>query len=154
MGTPAIGLYLGCLALVGTVFAPIVGHLSDRWGRKSTIFVSLLTGGLLIGSIPLFPSGWLLLPVVSLGRDGALRGGTHHPGQRPGARHPRRSGARPKTFMDIGRSSLSLVFPLIVGAVADHYGLSYTFYLFGAINLLAAVHGFWQSPGQGLPTRT
>ena len=41
--------------------------MSDRWGRKSTIFVSLLTGGLLIGSIPLFPSGWLLLPVVSLG---------------------------------------------------------------------------------------
>ena len=41
--------------------------------------------------------------------------------------------------MDIGRSSLSLVFPLIVGAIADHYGLSYTFYLFGAVNLLAAV---------------
>ena len=138
MGTAAIGLYLGCLALVGTIFAPIVGHLSDRWGRKSTIFISLLTGGLLIGSIPLFPSGWLLLPVVSLGGMALFAVGPII--QASGLEHaPKEIWGAAQTFMDIGRSSLSLVFPLIVGAIADHYGLSYTFYLFGAVNLLAAV---------------
>ena len=138
MGTAAIGVYLGCLALVGTVFAPIVGHMSDRWGRKSTIFVSLLTGGLLIGSIPLFPSGWLLLPVVSLGGMALFAVGPII--QASGLEHaPKEIWGAAQTFMDVGRSSLSLVFPLIVGAVADHYGLSYTFYLFGAVNLLAAV---------------
>ncbi len=138
MGTAAIGVYLGCLALVGTVFAPIVGHMSDRWGRKSTIFVSLITGGLLIGSIPLFPSGWLLLPVVSLGGMALFAVGPII--QASGLEHaPKEIWGAAQTFMDVGRSSLSLVFPLIVGAVADHYGLSYTFYLFGAINFVAAV---------------
>ena len=41
--------------------------------------------------------------------------------------------------MDIARSFLSLVFPLVAGLIADIYGLSYTFYLFGAVNLLAAL---------------
>lgn len=41
--------------------------------------------------------------------------------------------------MDIGRSTLSLIFPLVAGAVADLYGLSYTFYLFGGITLIAAL---------------
>ena len=44
-----------------------------------------------------------------------------------------------QSFMDIARSSLSLVFPLLAGFIADIYGLSYTFYLFGAVNLLAAL---------------
>ena len=66
-GTATIGLYLACLAFVGTVFAPVIGHASDRWGRKPTIFLALLAGGLLIGAVPLFPSGIVLLPVVSLG---------------------------------------------------------------------------------------
>ena len=137
MGTAAIGIYLGCLALVGTVFAPIVGHMSDRWGRKSTIFISLLTGGLLIGSIPLFPSGWLLLPVVSLGGMALFAVGPII--QASGLEHaPKDIWGAAQTFMDVGRSSFSLVFPLIAGAVADLYGLSYTFYLFAIVNLVAA----------------
>ena len=98
----------------------------------------MLTGGLLIGSIPLFPSGWMLLPVVSLGGMAIFAVGPII--QASGLEHaPREIWGAAQTFMDVGRSSLSLVFPLIVGAVADRYGLGYTFYLFGAINLLAAV---------------
>ena len=137
MGTATIGLYLSCLALVGTVCAPIVGHMSDRWGRKSTIFISLITGGLLIGSIPLFPAGWLLLPVVSLGGMALFAVGPII--QASGLEHaPKEIWGAAQTFMDVGRSSFSLVFPLITGAVADVYGLSYTFYLFAAVNIVAA----------------
>lgn len=138
MGTATIGVYLSCLALVGTICAPIVGHMSDRWGRKGTIFISLITGGLLIGSIPLFTSGWLLLPVVSLGGMALFAVGPII--QASGLEHaPKEIWGAAQTFMDVGRSSLSLIFPLITGAVADVYGLSYTFYLFAAINLVAAV---------------
>lgn len=137
MGTATIGLYLSCLALVGTVCAPIVGHMSDRWGRKGTIFVSLITGGLLIGSIPLFPAGWLLLPVVSLGGMALFAVGPII--QASGLEHaPKEIWGAAQTFMDVGRSSFSLVFPLITGAVADLYGLSYTFYLFAIVNFVAA----------------
>ena len=137
MGTATIGLYLSCLALVGTVCAPIVGHMSDRWGRKSTIFVSLITGGLLIGSIPLFTAGWLLLPVVALGGMALFAVGPII--QASGLEHaPQEIWGAAQTFMDVGRSSFSLVFPLITGAVADIYGLSYTFYLFAIVNFVAA----------------
>lgn len=137
LGTPAIGLYLACLALVGTVCAPLIGHASDRWGRKPTICAALLSGGLLIGAIPLFPSGLLLLPVVSFGGMSLFAVGPII--QASGLEHaPRHLWGVAQTFMDVGRSSLSLVFPLIAGAVADSYGLHYTFYLFGAINLLGA----------------
>jgi len=137
MGTAGISLYLACLALVGTVFAPVAGHASDRWGRKPTIALSLLCGGLLIGAIPLFPSGILLLPVVALGGMSLFAVGPII--QASGLEHaPRHLWGVAQTFMDVGRSTLSLVFPLIAGAVADAYGLRYTFYLFGAVNLGAA----------------
>lgn len=137
MGTATIGLYLACLAFVGMVFAPVIGHTSDRWGRKPTIVGSLLLGGVMIGAIPLFPSGILLLPVVSLGGMALFAVGPII--QASGMEHaPRHLWGVAQTFMDVGRSSLSLVFPLIAGTVADTYGLSYTFYLFGAINLLGA----------------
>ena len=137
MGIATIGLYLSCLAFVGTIFAPVIGHLSDRFGRRITIFLSLITGGLLIGSIPLMPSGWFLLPVVSLGGMALFAVGPII--QASGLEHaPREIWGAAQTFMDVGRSALSLVFPLVAGAVADLYGLRYTFYLFGAINLVAA----------------
>ena len=137
MSIVTVGVYLACLALVGTIFAPVIGHLSDRFGRKITIFLSLLTGGLLIGSIPLMPSGWFLLPVVSLGGMALFAVGPII--QASGLEHaPREIWGAAQTFMDVGRSALSLLFPLVAGAVADIYGLRYTFYLFGAINLLGA----------------
>lgn len=138
MNTATVGLYLASLALVGTVCAPLVGHASDRWGRKPTIFASLFMGGILIGSIPLFPEGILLLPVVSFGGMALFSVGPII--QAAGLEHaPRDLWGVAQSFMDVGRSSLSLVFPLIAGAVADVYGIHYTFYLFGAINLVGAM---------------
>ena len=138
MSTATIGVYLSSLALVGTIFAPAVGHLSDRWGRKPTIFLCLLSGSLFIMSIPWIQSRVILFPVISMG--GMVIFSIGPVIQAAGLDHaPRNVWGSAQSFMDIARSSLSLVFPLLAGLIADIYGLSYTFYLFGAVNLLAAL---------------
>jgi MFS family permease len=138
LSTATVGVYLSSLALVGTIFAPAVGHLSDRWGRKPTIFLCLLSGSIFISAIPWIQSRVILLPVVALG--GMVTYSIGPVIQAAGLdRAPREVWGSAQSFMDIARSSLSLVFPLLAGLLADAYGLSYTFYLFGAVNLLAAL---------------
>jgi MFS family permease len=138
MSTATIGVYLSSLALVGTIFAPAVGHLSDRWGRKPTIFLCLFSGSFFIMSIPWIQSRVILFSVISLG--GMVIFSTGPVIQAAGLDHaPRNVWGSAQSFMDIARSSLSLVFPLLAGLIGDTYGLSYTFYLFGAVNLLAAL---------------
>jgi len=138
LSTATIGVYLSSLALVGTIFAPVVGHLSDRWGRKPTIFLCLFSGSLFIMAIPLIQSPMILFPIISLGGMAIFSTGPVI--QAAGLDHaPRELWGAAQSFMDIARSSLSLIFPLVAGLISDIYGLSYTFYLFGAVNLLAAL---------------
>ncbi len=138
MSTATIGLYLSSLALVGTVSAPVVGNLSDRWGRKPVIFFCLFTGGLVITAIPWVQSSLLLFPLVSLA--GVVLFSVGPVIQAAGLDiAPRDLWGSAQSFMDIARSSLSLIFPLLAGVVADIYGLGTTFYLFGAVNLIGAL---------------
>lgn len=138
MSIATIGVYLSSLAMVGTIAAPIVGHLSDRWGRKPIVFLCLLSGSMLITAIPWVHSTAILFPMISLG--GVVLFSVGPVIQASGLDHtPQELWGSAQSFMDIGRSTLSLIFPLVAGAVADLYGLSYTFYLFGGITLIAAL---------------
>lgn len=137
MGTGTIGVYLASLTLVGIVGAPAIGWLSDRWGRKSTIFVSLLLGGLFLSSIPFAGSNAIRLPLVGLAGLAVFAVGPII--QACALEHtPKALWGSAQSFMDIARALLSLAFPLIGGSIADTYGLAYTFYLMGTLNLLGA----------------
>ncbi|MFQ5849945.1 MAG: MFS transporter [Candidatus Binatia bacterium] len=138
MSTATIGVYLSSLAMVGTIAAPIVGHLSDRWGRKPTVFLCLLSGSMLITAIPWVHSPAILFSIVSLA--GVVLFSVGPVIQAGGLDYtPRDLWGSAQSLMDIARSTLSLVFPLLAGAVADLYGLGTTFYLFGGVNLIAAL---------------
>jgi len=138
MGTATIGVYLAALTFVGTVGAPAIGCISDRWGRKSTIFLSLLLGSIFIALIPIAGSDTMLLPMVAMGGLAVFAVGPII--QACALEHtPSNLWGSAQSFMDIGRALLSLVFPLIGGAIADAYGLAYAFYLMGAVNLLGAL---------------
>lgn len=132
-----IGLYLASLTLVSTAGAPLLGYLSDRWGRTPTISACLFSGGVMIALIPAVGSDPILLPVVAFAGIALFAVGPII--QASGLECTRAEiWGSAQSVMDVARSSLSLTFPLFAGLVADWYGIQYTFYLVGGINLLGA----------------
>jgi len=53
----ALGVYIALLHAMGTVSQPIMGHLSDRFGRKAVLFPSFITLGLLFALLAIAAPG-------------------------------------------------------------------------------------------------
>jgi MFS family permease len=53
----ALGVYIALLHAMGTVSQPIMGHLSDRFGRKAVLFPSFITLGLLFALLAVAAPG-------------------------------------------------------------------------------------------------
>ena len=53
----ALGVYIALLHAMGTVSQPIMGHLSDRFGRKAVLFPSFVTLGLLFALLAVAAPG-------------------------------------------------------------------------------------------------
>ena len=127
-----------CRSLATMVCLPVVGHISDRWGRKSTIFISLIGSGLLVGSVSLYPSGWLLPPLVSLSAMALfpvgyviLASGFEHT--------PKEVWGGAQVFINVAQSLLTVILPVTAGWAGNRYGLDFVFlYLSAAIYFVAA----------------
>lgn len=52
-----LGVYIALLHAMGTVSQPIMGHLSDRFGRKTVLFPSFITLGLLFALLAVAAPG-------------------------------------------------------------------------------------------------
>ncbi len=66
MSPSLIGILLGAKVLTITFFKPLMGRLSDRYGRRGQVMVGLAVGALGLGLIPFFHSFWMLLLLSSL----------------------------------------------------------------------------------------
>ena len=138
MSVAGIRTFDTCRSLATMVCLPVVGLISDRWGRKSTIFVSLIANGLLVGSVSLYPSGWLLPPLVSLSAMALfpvgyviLASGLEHT--------PKEVWGGAQVFMNVAQSVLPVILPVTAGWAGDRYGLDFFFlYLSAAVYFVAA----------------
>ena len=60
-----LGVYIALLHAMGTISQPIMGHLSDRFGRKAVMLPSFIALGILFFLLALAPPGVPLAIVVS-----------------------------------------------------------------------------------------
>ena len=61
MSPSLIGVLLGAKVLILTFSKPLMGRISDRYGRRGQIMLGLAVGALGLGLIPFFRSFWVLL---------------------------------------------------------------------------------------------
>lgn len=59
-----LGVYIGLLHAMGTVSQPVLGFLSDRFGRKAVLFPSFITLGLLFALVAVAAPGLQLALVI------------------------------------------------------------------------------------------
>jgi MFS family permease len=64
----ALGVYIALLHAMGTISQPILGHLSDHFGRKAVLFPSFIFLGLFFALLAIAAPGiWLGFVVAAIG---------------------------------------------------------------------------------------
>jgi predicted MFS family arabinose efflux permease len=66
LSSRSIGFHFGLLWTVGIVASPLMGHLSDRWGRKSILIPALLYSSTLTVMLALFGEGYMFTIIIVL----------------------------------------------------------------------------------------
>ncbi|MFN8533620.1 MAG: MFS transporter [Dehalococcoidia bacterium] len=66
VSTATVGMYLALAQAVGIGSQPVMGWLSDRWGRKRVLVPALMVLGLAYAALAVVPAGAPFLAVVAL----------------------------------------------------------------------------------------
>ncbi len=141
-----VGAYVSLAQVVGIVSSPIMGHLSDNWGRKAVIIPSVF--GLGFGLLGLYLVGSGLFFLIILGATGAVLFSIMALILAAGA------DLVAEEFQATSVSMMYLVVilftglsPVIAGFVADEYGVRSTFLMGSGLALAAGTFGLvarWQ----------
>jgi len=134
----SIGFHFGLLWTIGIIASPMMGHLSDRWGRKIVLVPSLLYSCVFIILLALIGNGgWFTLIIVMLGisvrSDYSLVSATLLD----------ITGDQMATTMlgvlSFTRFLMGAASPLIAGALYQYYGMQATLFFVAALFLASAI---------------
>ena len=130
--------YVTLFMAAGAGASPLIGHLSDRVGRKPVLMVTFITGAAIVALTTAPPHGPLLLLVVAgsgivISSIGAVIMATALDTIRRGLES---ATLGPALALQEG---ISAVAPLTAGAIAVAFGLESAFYFVAIILALAAV---------------
>jgi MFS family permease len=136
--TTLVGLGLALMTFSGSLLEPFSGLLSDRIGRKPVLLTCLVLSAVTAWGLTLVDG--VLVPIAFVSLVGLL-----HFSLRPIIF----AFAMDVTPSDIGASTIGFVFtinhtfsalaPVLIGYLADLYGLRMAFYIFSGLSLLAAL---------------
>jgi len=145
LGNAAIwgGRLLVVYAAMQFFFAPIVGNLSDRFGRRPVLIASLVVFGIDYGIMGFAPTlAWLFLGRLLAGIAGAS-----HTSANAYIADVSAPKDRSKNFGLIGAAfGLGFVLGPVIGGLLGEYGSRIPFYAAGALALANATYGFFVLP--------
>ncbi len=143
------GAYLiSIFAIMQFVFAPVVGNLSDRFGRRPVLLLSLLGFGIDYIILALAPTyGWLFVGRVIAGITGA----SFTTASAYIADVSTDATSKAKNFGLIGAAfGLGFVLGPALGALLANWGIRAPFYAAAALCLLNCIYGYFLLP-ESLP---
>ncbi|MBW2000361.1 MAG: MFS transporter [Deltaproteobacteria bacterium] len=132
-----VGFYLSILTFSSTFPEPLIGWLSDRVGRRSILWISLMLSGLSVIAIISVPHGPLLIACVALL-------GFFHYSLRPIIFAfaldvtPPEIGATTVSYVFTWNQAISALSPLVGGFLADAFGIQYALYFVAFLSLSSA----------------
>lgn len=131
------GVLMASVGLAMALCAPVWGALSDRYGRKPMVLRSMFGGALVIGLMGLAQNPWQLLVLRIL--QGALTGTISASLALVASVTPRERTGRVIGMMQASVFGGISVGPLAGGYTAAHIGFRTTFFVAGALILLAGL---------------
>ena len=137
-------ILLSVFAIMQFLFAPVVGNLSDRFGRRPILLISLLGFGVDYIILALAPTyGWLFIGRVIAGMTGAsFTTATAYI-----ADVSKDEITRAKNFGVIGAAfGLGFVLGPALGALLATWGIRAPFYAAAALCLLNCIYGYFFLP--------
>lgn len=134
---------LSVFAIMQFLFAPIMGNLSDRYGRRPILLLALLGFGIDYIVLALAPSyGWLFIGRVIAGMTGAS-----FTTASAYIADISTDETRAKNFGMIGAAfGLGFVLGPALGGVLSHWGIRAPFYAAAALCLLNCLYGYFILP--------
>lgn len=132
------GIYFGLLVAVGIVFTPLMGYLSDRYGRRLILVPGMIFDGLIVFLMAPYGDGVALVILIALL-------GTFFYSDQPiltaAALDIVGEGVATTTLgtLSFVRFIFSALSPLVAGFLYDTYSMSYVFYYVGGLMVLGAI---------------
>ena len=137
LSTQSIGFHFGLLWTVGIVASPLMGHLSDRYGRKPVLVPALLCSGTLTVILALFGQGIMFTVIIIvlgifLRSDYALLSAAilDIVGQQVAT--------TVLGVLSFLRFSMAAISPLIAGYLYQNYGMKPTLFFVAALFAISA----------------
>jgi sugar phosphate permease len=132
------GAYLGLLVAVGIVFTPLMGYLSDKYGRKVVLLPGMVFLSVVVFLMASFDDGFILILLIALL-------GTFFYSDQPiltaAALDEVGEGVATTTLgvISFAKFLLSAIAPIIAGFLYDNYSMQYVFYFVSLLMLSGAL---------------
>ena len=118
--------FVAVLSISSNVLQPVMGALSDRWGKRRLAGVGLIVGSFLMSLLAVAPSVWILVLLLAVGGLGSA---AFHPAASSMVRSASRREGLSVGVFTAGGPFGSAVAPIVVLAVIANYGTGAVPYL-------------------------
>ena len=144
LGEAALASFVALISLSANMLQPVMGALSDRWGRRRTAALGLTVGSVLMSLLAVVPNVWTLVLILAVGGLGSA---IFHPSAVSMARAVGERKGLSVAFFTSGGPLGAALMPVIVLAIMRTYGEQYIPWLALVGTILGAAL-FYLSPQQ------